>query len=174
MGGRDNELARCRGESDLHSVWVAREDRRPCAPGRAVALVNDDMAEVIGGIVRDQEGRRGRVTSDIKRLIGGDQEARIEFGIPGPHHSGVVAEHALKGGGALQTQLVTVTDKERPAQLASVGDALEEVHRDKRLTGTRGQGEECPGLALRDLLQDGPDGGVLVVPARGFAARVPR
>ncbi len=49
------QLARCGGQADLDRLRVALQDQRPLAPGRAVALVHDDVGEIIFGIVVCQE-----------------------------------------------------------------------------------------------------------------------
>src|SRR5712691_7810387 len=40
-------LARSRGEADLHGLGVSGEDLRPLPPGGTVTLVYDDVAEVV-------------------------------------------------------------------------------------------------------------------------------
>ena len=48
-------VARRGGEADLHRVGVALEHFAPLAPGGAVALVDDDVAEVVFGVVPGKE-----------------------------------------------------------------------------------------------------------------------
>ena len=49
------DVARRGGEADLHGVGVALEHFAPLAPGGAVALVDDDVAEVVLGVVLGEE-----------------------------------------------------------------------------------------------------------------------
>src|SRR3989338_8902201 len=55
---RDFELSGRGGEADLDSVGVTPQNFRPLAPSRAVALVNDDVAKIVGWVMRGQETRR--------------------------------------------------------------------------------------------------------------------
>lgn len=73
----------------------------------------------------------------------------------------------------------TIANEKGPAHLARVGGAAEQLHRDERLAGARGQREQGPlGLALflglGHFFEGRADSGVLVVPPLGLAARVRR
>ena len=177
------ELARRGGQADLDGVGVAGQHLRPLAPGRAVALVDDDVAEVVLGVVRGQEVGRAVVGVHVEGLVGGDVDAGV-LGVVGAVRlridlGGVGAEDVLERAQALAAQLVAVADEQGAAQLAGVGDALEQVDGDEGLARAGGQREQgalglAGLLAPGDLLQHGADGGVLVVAARGFAAGVAR
>ena len=86
------------------------------------------------------------------------------------HGSGVGAEDVLECAEPLAPQLVPIADEERPAELAGIADALEQIDRDAGLPGARGEREERALPAARELLQHGPDRGILIVAARAFLA----
>jgi hypothetical protein len=142
-----------------------------------VALVDDDVAEVVLGVVGEQEVGVGVVGGYVEGLVGGDEHAGVLLGVAGRDRRGVGAEDGLQGAGALDAQLVAVADEERALELAGVGDALEQVDGDERLAGAGREREQRPlgrarALALGDLLEHGADGGVLVVAPRALAGRV--
>jgi len=86
-----------------------------------MAFVDDDVAEVVLGIVLDAIHAEG--------LIGGD----VDAGIPGVvaavavalDRGGVGAEDVLKGTEGLGAQLVVVAEKQGTPELPGVGNALE-------------------------------------------------
>jgi hypothetical protein len=166
------ELSRGRRQADLHGIRVAREHLGPLAPGRAVALVDDDMAEVVHGVVRDQERRRRLVGVDVERLIGRDQDARILLGVAARHGRRVGSEFVLEGRERLVPELVPIADEEGAMKLTGGGDLPEELHRDIGLSGPGGQRQEGPLLTACQLLEHGTDGRVLIVAASPLPARI--
>jgi hypothetical protein len=180
-GGAVFELARGGGEADLDGVGVAGEDLGPLAPGGAVALVDDDVAEIVLGVEGGQKVGGAVFGVDVESLVGGDVDAGVAGVVAAlgilVDFGGVGAKDVLQGAQALAAEFVAVADKEGAVQLAGVGDALEEVDGDEGLAGAGGQGEEgalglAGFLAVGDLFQDGADGGVLVVAAGRLAAGV--
>ena len=81
-----------------------------------VAFVDDDMAEVVLGIVFGEKAGVAIHAVYAEGLIGGDMDAGV-FGIVGavaatPDLGGVGAEDVLKGAKGLGAQLVTVADEQ--------------------------------------------------------------
>ncbi len=172
----DFDFARRGGEANLHGVRVAREHLRPFAPCGAMALINDDVAEIIFGIERGQEIGRAVLGVHVERLVSSDvnpgvagmiQAVRLAINL-----GGFRAEHILQRAESLAAKLVAVADEQRAAKLAGVGDAFEQMDGDKSFASARGQREQGALFAARDLLQHGADGGVLIVAPRGLAAGV--
>ena len=98
-------------------------------------------------------------------------------GSAGRYRGGVGAEHVLEGPCRLAAQFVPVAHEQCPAQLPGVGNAFQQVDGDEGLARAGRQGQQgalrLPGLyAACDLFQYGPDGGVLIIAPRRFAARV--
>jgi hypothetical protein len=137
-----------------------------------VALVDDDMAEVVLGIVREEERGVGLVRVHVERLVGRDQDAGVLLGIVGCNGGRVGPEDVLHGGQPLGAELVAVADEEGAPELAGVGDPFKEIDGDKRFSGARGQGQESTLLAPGDLLQDRADRGILVIAAGGLPSRI--
>jgi len=77
---RGDELPRGGRQPDLDGLRVLQEHRRPLAPGRPVALVDDDVREVAGRVVFGQE-RLVPAVVDAERLVGGDVDGRILGGV---------------------------------------------------------------------------------------------
>ena len=85
-----------------------------------MALVDDDVAEVVGRIELAEEARVGLVAIDAQRLVGGDVDAgvlrvvacllRYDFG-------GVCAEAVLQRCEALGAQFVAVAEEQRAPEL---------------------------------------------------------
>ena len=141
-----------------------------------MTLVDDDVAEVVLRVVGRQEVGVGVVGVHVERLIGRDEDAGVLLRIAARHGGGVRAEDVLEGAEPLASQFVPIADEERPAELAGIADALEQVDRDEASCRRpwRGTAERAL-LAARELLQHGPDRGVLVVAARALlASRVAR
>ena len=146
-----------------------------------MAFVDDDVGEIILGIVGGQKARVAVLVFDAEGLVGGDVDAGV-LGVVGAvrlavHLGRVGAEDVLEGLEGLGAEFVAVTDEQGAGELAGVGDALEQVDGDEGLAGAGGQGQQgAPGLpghfALGDLFHDGADGGVLVVAPGAFAAGV--
>ena len=101
-----------------------------------------------------------------------DEDAGVFLGVIGSDRGGVRAENVLEGAESLGAELVPVADEEGAAELAGVGDVLEEVDGDESLPRSGGQGKQGAFLASGDLLQDGADGGVLIVAAGRLATGV--
>jgi hypothetical protein len=158
-------------EADLHGVGVPRQH---LGPGRAVALVDDHVAEVVLGVVRDEEACVSVIRGDVERLIGRYQNPGVPLRVPARHLGGVGSEGAVKRPESLAPQLVPIADEQGPAELAGIGDAPQEVNGDERLARARGERQERPLLAARQLLEHRPDRGVLVVAPGRLAARVRR
>ena len=73
----ENDLARRRRQSDLHRIGIAREDFRPLAPRRAMTFINDDVAEIVDGVILKEKIRGCFIRIYVERLIRRDQDARI-------------------------------------------------------------------------------------------------
>lgn len=171
----DLESPRGRGQADLHRPGIPGEHLRPLAPGRAVALVDDDVAEVVLRVVRGQEVGVGLLGVHVERLVGRDEHPGVLLRVAAGYRGRVGAEHVLERAESLASQLVPIAHEQRAVELAGVGDAPEQVHRDARLARAGGQGEQGPRLAAGQLLEHGPDRRVLVVATGALlAARVAR
>ena len=146
-----------------------------------MALVDDDVGEVVLGVVGGQEVGVAVLVFHAKGLVGGDVDAGV-LGVVravrlAVHLGGVGAEDVLKGLERLGAEFVAVTDEQGAGELPGVGDALEQVDGDEGLARAGGQGQQralglLGDLALGDLLHDGADGGVLVVAPGALAAGV--
>ena len=137
-----------------------------------MTLVDDDVAEVVLGIVRDQERCRGLLGVHIERLVGRDQDARVLLWIAARHSRRVGAELVLEGGERLVPQLVPIADEERPAKLSGGRDLPEELHGDVGLARAGGQRQERPLLSASQLLEHGTDRRVLVIAARPLSTGI--
>ncbi len=98
-----------------------------------MAFVDDDVAEILRRVVLDEETGAVLVRVNAQCLVGRHQDARVLLRVVAAHRRGVAAEHVLKCGQPLRAQLVAVAHEQRPPQLARIGNALEQVHRDKGL-----------------------------------------
>ena len=168
-----DDLTRRGGQADLYGVRVAGQHLRPLAPGRAVALVNDDVAEEVGRVVRGQERGVCFVGVNAERLVGGDVNAGV-LGVViavavEEDRRGVGAEGIGQGERSLLAQFVPVTHEQGAFHLPGIVNAFEQVHGDERLPGSGRQGEQDAVLARCDLLQRGANGGILIVAAASFA-----
>ena len=67
-----SKLARRGSEADLHRVGIHRQHLGPLAPRRTVALVDDDVGEVVGWIVFREERFVAVVGVYAEGLVGGD------------------------------------------------------------------------------------------------------
>ena len=152
-------------------------------PGGAVALVNDDVREVVLRIVAEEERRVAVCAIDAERLVGGDVHAGVLRVVPSSvflvHLGGVRAEDALHRFEALGAQFVPVAQEERSLELARVGDPLQQVTRNECLARARGERQQRARLsalrgALCDLLQYDSDGGVLEISPLALAAHIAR
>ena len=167
-----HDLAGRGGEADVDGVAVAGEHGAPLAPRRAVALVDDDVAEVVLAVVA-VEVRRVPVSLDAERLVGGDDDSRVPRRVARRRGVGVGAEHVVQRAERLPPQLVAVADEERAAQLARVGEGLEDADRDARLARAGRERQQRAPLPARDALQHRAFGGLLVV-ALALARPVPQ
>ncbi len=146
-----------------------------------MAFVDDDVGEIVLGIVGGQKARVAVLAFDAEGLVGGDVDAGV-LGVVGAvrlavHLGRVGAEDILEGLEGLGAELVAVTDEQGAGEQAGIGDAFEQVDRDEGLAGTGGQGQQgAPGLpghfALGDLFHDGADCRVLIVAPGSLAAGV--
>ena len=146
-----------------------------------MALVNDDVGEVVLGIELGEEGFIAALGVNSERLIGGDMNGGIAgvvlaVGIAVNGASGV-AEIVRQFAEGLAAQLVAVAQEQSALQLPGIGDAAEKIGRDEGLAGAGGQRKQGAGQATRlpgpgGFLEDGADGRVLVVAAGNFAALV--
>ncbi|MBT9149651.1 MAG: hypothetical protein DDT28_01086 [Dehalococcoidia bacterium] len=66
----------CR-EPNLNSFWVSSKHSAPFPPGASMALINDDMAEIILGIVLQKEFGIFGFTGHIKRLVSCNQDSGV-------------------------------------------------------------------------------------------------
>ena len=73
----DFELVRRGGKSDLRGLAVAGQHLRPLAPGRAVTFVDDDMREIVFGVVCGKESGVAIFIFDAEGLVGGNVNVRI-------------------------------------------------------------------------------------------------
>ena len=171
------QFTRGGGQADVHGLRVASQHFAPAAPGRAVALVDDDHAEGVFTVVAAQEAGQfgiGRVVVQPQGLVGGDVHARVARGVFAALRFDA-ARGVAEGGGelaqGLRAQLVAVAQKERGlGQQARLAEAPQQVGGDHGLAGASGQGQQHTRglaglLATQHLFQRGADGGVLVVAA---------
>ena len=146
-----------------------------------MALIDDDVREVILGVVSEEERRIATRSVDTERLIGGHVHACVLGVVPSVslfvHLRGIVPEERLHSLEPLRPQFVAVAEKQGALQLSGVGDSLQEIAGDEGLARSRSEREQCPGrparhLALSHTFQHGPDGRILEVPALPFAAGI--
>jgi hypothetical protein len=88
-----------------------------------MAFVNHDVAEIVGRVVGGKKVRCALFRVNVERLIRGHVDAGISGVVPAVRVPvdlrRVRPEGILQSSQRLGTQLVAVTDKERPAKLAS-------------------------------------------------------
>jgi len=139
-----------------------------------MGLVDDDVAEVVGRVVRGQEIgiRFGGV--HVERLVRGDQDPGVLLGIAARDGRRVRSEDVLEGSESLVAELVPIADEQRSAELTGVRDFLQECDCDERLAGPRRERKKRPLLAPRELLQDRADRGILVVAPLRLTSRIRR
>ena len=65
------------GETDLHGVPVSCEHLRPLAPGRTVALVNDNVGEEDLRVIGGKEAGVAVLVIHSQSLVGGNVDASI-------------------------------------------------------------------------------------------------
>jgi hypothetical protein len=113
-----------------------------------VALVDDDVGEVVLGVVPEKEGWIAVLFVDAERLVGGDMDAGV-LGVVAAvrfiHLGGVGPEDVLHGLEALRAEFVAVAQEQGAAELARIGDAAEQVACDEGLAGAGGQREQGAG-----------------------------
>ena len=146
-----------------------------------MALVDDNMGEIIFGIVGGQKIRVAVFAFDTEGLVRGDMNAGV-FCVVGTVRLAIYlgcigAEDILKGLDGLGAEFVPVTDEEGAGEPPGIGYSLKQIDGDESLTGTRGKGQEsAPGFplafALRDLFHDGADRCILIITPGAFAARI--
>jgi hypothetical protein len=168
------QLARGRRQADLHGIGIPGEHLRPLPPCRAMALVDDDVAEVILRVMRGQEVRVRLLGVHVERLVGGNQDPRVLLRLVTRDRSSVGAEDVVEGAETLGAQLVAVADEQGAAELPRVGDALEQVDGDERLPRSGREGEERALPSLRNPLQRTADGSILIVAPGRLATQVAR
>lgn len=165
-------------EPNLYRIRVAQQHLEPFAPGRAMTLVDDDMAEIVRRVELAEEARVGLVPVDAERLVGGNVDARVGGVVAAVRRpvnlSRIDPECAFEGGESLRAQLVPIAKKQRAPQSAGFGDSIEQVRGDKGLAGACGEREQSSVPTLRHGLQHGPDCSILVVSPLPFAALVGR
>ena len=131
------DLSRRRGQADLYGIGVSSQHDGPFAPRGTVALVDDDVREVVLRIMAEEERRIAVLAIDPERLVGGNVHASVFSVIPSSvfivYLSGVGTEDALHRFQPLRPQLVAVAEEERAFELARVGDPLEQVDRNEGL-----------------------------------------
>ena len=81
-----------------------------------MALINDDVTELIRGIKLSQEGCLAIVSCDAQSLIGCDMNPGI-LSVVGTIRlavdlGGIGPEDVLQGGGCLAAQFIAIADKE--------------------------------------------------------------
>lgn len=137
-----------------------------------MALVDDDVAEVVLGVVSDQERRGGIAAVHVKRLVGRDEDSRVLLRVAARNGRRVGPELVLEGHQCLASELITVADEQGPTELAGIADLPEELDRDVSLPGPGRERQERALLTTGQLLEHRADRRILVVAPRSFAARV--
>ena len=146
-----------------------------------MARVDDDVAEVVLGVMAEQERRIVLLSRDAERLVGRDVDAGVLRVVLAAGQlvdlGGVRAEVLLHLLEPLRAQLVAIAEEQRSLELPGVVDALEQVGGDKSLAGAGGQREQRPRRLVclrstRDLLKDGANRGILKVAPLTFATRI--
>ena len=99
-----------------------------------MTLINDDVAEVVLGIVRRQEIRRTLLTIHVEGLVRGHVHACVSRVVRAVGLAvdlgGIGSEDILQDSKRLAPQFVTVADEKCPPELADIGEPLEEVDRE--------------------------------------------
>ena len=140
-----------------------------------MALVDDDVAEVVGRVVGLEEARVRLVRVDVERLVGGDDDARVLLRVVAGRRGRVVAEDVLEG----EQGLLRGARRGRTTKSARRSWPASAMRR-SRLTAMKVL--PAPVARLRrarfspraSFSSDGADGGVLVVAAGRLAALVRR
>ena len=112
-----------------------------------MALVDDDVREVVLRVVAEQERRITARAVDAERLVGGHVHACVLGVVPAVslfvHLRGVVPEERLHRLQPLGPQFVTVAQKQGPLELSGVGDSLQQIAGDEGLARPGGKREQC-------------------------------
>src|SRR5712692_4465330 len=102
-----------------------------------MTLVNDNVTEVVHGIVRRQEVGGCIFVIHIERLVGCDEDSRILLRMSTRKRSCIVRERIVKRSRGLGAQLVAVANKQRSPKLSGIRNAAEQVDRSKSLARAR-------------------------------------
>ena len=136
-----------------------------------MALVDDDVAEVVLGVVASEE-RGVAVVVDAERLVGGDDHAGVLFGVAGGGFGGVGREVGGERAERLRAEFVAVAEEECAAQLPGFGEGAEDADGDPGFARAGGEREQDAVSAASDRFESGAAGGALVV-ARALAGVSP-
>ncbi len=93
-----------------------------------MALIDDNVAEIVFRVMGQQEISVGLVAVAIQRPIGGDEDACILLRVAARDGGGISAEHVLESRQCLAAEFVAIANKKGATQLPCIGDALEQIH----------------------------------------------
>ena len=126
----DGQRAGCSGQANLYGFRVALKDQAPLAPCRAVALVDDDVTEVVLGVVLDQEARivlglAIRIATDVEGLVRGDLGSERFLRVLARDEAYFATEDVEEGAAGLLGELGPVTDEERVPDVTGRGELVQ-------------------------------------------------
>ena len=136
-----------------------------------MAFVDDDVAEMVLGVVTAQEGGIARFM-DAERLVRGDMDACVLRLVAAvrrlAHDLGVGAEHVVETRVRLSAQFVAVHQKQRALELPAIRQPLQQADGNAGLACAGSQRQQrtralVAGCDERGTLQHRADGRILVV-----------
>ena len=166
-------------EPDLNGLGIAPEDLGPAAPGRAVALVDDnDGKGILGVVFRQEAGESLVLVVEAQSLVGRDMDFGVPGGVEGRSRQaafGLDDAHAALGEGhgqlfpGLLAQFVAIADKEGGfGEAAGLVQSPEQIGGEDGFARARGQGKkdadgQAGTLLDQNFIEGSADGRVLVI-----------
>ena len=99
------------GEPDLNRIWVLAQHETPFPPRASMTFINNDMAEIILGIILEEKPGIFRLSCHIKCLVGCNQDAGILLRLCCCYFGCISPEDILESTQGLGTQFIPVADK---------------------------------------------------------------
>ena len=127
---------RCRGKTNLYRIRIISKDNAPSPPCAAMALIDDDMAEVVLGVMFLPESWHIILCGNIQRLIGRNQNLCVYPGVLRRYNLHIISEGAVEFCHALRPKFIAVADKQDVFQLSRLCQFVKKLHGDDRLSGS--------------------------------------
>jgi len=79
----------------MHCIWIICQDNTPFAPGTSMAFIDDDVTEKVWGVILSPKPWLIIFLSNIKRLIGSNQNSGIPLRILGGNNLCIITENGV-------------------------------------------------------------------------------